>query len=100
MKIGLEKNTLAYCSRTCLKKEKVFNSFCHQEFTAGGKLGDEGHAVLVVVDLDQAGEPRVVEDVHHFEFVHHPEKEILWILEFIVPVSLFLFCRKTFEIIL
>jgi len=74
VKIGLEKHPSLLFQNMFEEGESLF-SFCHQEFTAGGQLGDEGHAVLVVVDLDQAGEPRVVEDVHHFEFVHHPEEE-------------------------
>ena len=45
-----------------------------QKLSTGGQLRDEGHAVLVVVDLHQPGQPRVVQDVHHLELVHHPGK--------------------------
>ena len=44
-----------------------------EKFSSGGQLGDEGHAVLVVVDLNEPGQPRVVQDVHHLELVHHPD---------------------------
>jgi hypothetical protein len=75
VKIAFEKHPSLLFLIMFEEGESFFYSFCHQEFTAGGQLGDEGHAVLVVVDLDQAGEPRVVEDVHHLELVHHPEEE-------------------------
>jgi hypothetical protein len=51
VKIASEKHPSLLFQNMFEEGESLF-SFCHQEFTTGGQLRDEGHAILVVVDLD------------------------------------------------
>jgi len=50
----------------------LFRSDHIQKLATSGQLSDKGHLVLVVIDLDQTDEARVVEDIHHFKLIQHP----------------------------